>query len=413
MFNIYSILTLQKIENKMNSLFSATRTWPITALVIFSTIILTGCGGGEGKQISEPLPEEPVTGQAGDGNLQQIVDYIRIDEGLPALAAALVYDGQIIEMAATGSRKINSNKVVTIDDKWHLGSLTKSMTSTLAAMLVKQGVISWDTTIAEVYPELSGVMNNNYENVRLDQLLSHTSGMRPNLPKVNSYQTSSLDIESQRQKMVDEALTLKPEVEQGVFLYSNLGYMVAGAMMERLTSSSWEALLEDNLFTNIVMTSSGFGVPDGQDNLSQPVGHLSEGSGWKANNVDNPAVMGPAGTVHSSLEDMGNYIAAHLAGARGNDITGLLTAAEFSKLHTATDNSDYALGWAVSDSALWHNGSNTKWLADIKILPGKNVALFIVTNAADLHKEKNSNAFKAVAKLTDELVKRADAAFTN
>jgi len=397
----------------MNSLFSATRTWPITALVIFSTIILTGCGGGEGKQISEPLPEEPVTGQAGDGNLQQIVDYIRIDEGLPALAAALVYDGQIIEMAATGSRKINSNKVVTIDDKWHLGSLTKSMTSTLAAMLVKQGVISWDTTIAEVYPELSGVMNNNYENVRLDQLLSHTSGMRPNLPKVNSYQTSSLDIESQRQKMVDEALTLKPEVEQGVFLYSNLGYMVAGAMMERLTSSSWEALLEDNLFTNIVMTSSGFGVPDGQDNLSQPVGHLSEGSGWKANNVDNPAVMGPAGTVHSSLEDMGNYIAAHLAGARGNDITGLLTAAEFSKLHTATDNSDYALGWAVSDSALWHNGSNTKWLADIKILPGKNVALFIVTNAADLHKEKNSNAFKAVAKLTDELVKRADAAFTN
>jgi len=413
MFNIYSILTLQKIENKMNSLFSATRTWPIAALVIFSTIILTGCGGGEGKQISEPLPEEPVTGQAGDGNLQQIVDYIRIDEGLPALAAALVYDGQIIEMAATGSRKINSNKVVTIDDKWHLGSLTKSMTSTLAAMLVKQGVISWDTTIAEVYPELSGVMNNNYENVRLDQLLSHTSGMRPNLPKVNSYQTSSLDIESQRQKMVDEALTLKPEVEQGVFLYSNLGYMVAGAMMERLTSSSWEALLEDNLFTNIVMTSSGFGVPDGQDNLSQPVGHLSEGSGWKANNVDNPAVMGPAGTVHSSLEDMGNYIAAHLAGARGNDITGLLTAAEFSKLHTATDNSDYALGWAVSDSALWHNGSNTKWLADIKIFPGKNVALFIVTNAADLHKEKNSNAFKAVAKLTDELVKRADAAFTN
>ena len=297
----------------MNSLFSATRTWPITALVFFSMITLTGCGGGNGKQISEPLPEEPVTGQAGDGNLQPIVDYIRIDEGLPALAAVLVYDGQIIEMAATGSRKINSNNVVTIEDKWHLGSLTKSMTSTLAAMLVKQGVISWNTTIAEVYPELSGVMNNNYENVRLDQLLSHTSGMRPNLPKVNSYQTSSLDIESQRQKMVDEALILNPEVDQGVFLYSNLGYMVAGAMMERLTSTSWETLLKNSLFTNLAMTNSGFGVPDDQDNLSQPVGHLSEGSGWKANNVDNPAVMGPAGTVHSSLEDMGNYIAAHLA----------------------------------------------------------------------------------------------------
>jgi CubicO group peptidase (beta-lactamase class C family) len=398
----------------MNSISLSPRSWPISALVLFSMFILTGCGSsGDGKQISDPLPEKPVTGLAGDGKLQQIVEYIRIDAGLPALAAVLVHDGQIIEMAATGFRKINSKIAVTTEDKWHLGSLTKSMTSTLAAMLVKQGVISWSTTIADVYPELLGVMNNKYESIRLDQLLSHTSGMRPNLPTVNSYQSSSLDLESQRQTMVNEALILSPEVEQGTFLYSNLGYMVAGAMMERLTSTSWEILLQNNLFTSLAMTSSSFGVPDVQDNLSQPVGHISEGTGWKANNTDNPAVMGPAGTVHSSLEDMGNYIAAHLAGARGNDVTGLLDAVEFSKLHSATDNSDYALGWAITDSTLWHNGSNTKWLADIKIFPGENTALFIVTNAADLQKDQSSHSVKAVAELTDELVKRAYSAFAN
>jgi len=397
----------------MNCVFKTFRASPIVALALFSMIILTGCGEGNGKKISDPLPEKPLTGHAGDGNLEQIVKYIRIDAGLPALAAVLVHDGQIIEMAASGTRKISSNKSVTIEDKWHLGSLTKSMTSTLAAMLVKQGVINWGTTIVEVYPELSGVMNSKYEEIRLDQLLSHTSGMRPNLPTVNSYHSSSLDIEFQRQKMVEEALVLNPEVEQGEFLYSNLGYMVAGAMMERITSTSWEALLENHLFTSLTMTSSGFGVPDAQDNLSQPVGHFSEGSGWKANNTDNPAVMGPAGIVHSSLEDMGNYIAAHLAGARGNDVTGLLTAVEFSKLHTAAENSYYALGWAIAGSTLSHNGSNTKWLADIKIFPGKNTALFIVTNAADLQKEQNSYSFKAVEELTDELIKRADVAFSN
>jgi CubicO group peptidase (beta-lactamase class C family) len=66
--------------------------------------------------------------------------------------------------------------------------------------------------------------------------------------------------------------------------------MVAGAMMERLTNTSWETLLENNLFTNLGMASSGFGVPDAQDNLSQPIGHLSQGSGLKASNTDNPAV---------------------------------------------------------------------------------------------------------------------------
>jgi CubicO group peptidase (beta-lactamase class C family) len=376
-------------------------------------IILTGCGEGNGKKITDPLPEKPASGQAGDGNLAGIVDYIRIDKGLPALAAVLVHDGQIIEMVATGTRKINSNISVTIEDKWHLGSLTKSMTSTLAAMLVKQGTISWSTTIADVYPELSGVMNSKYENIRLDQLLSHTSGMRPNLPALNSYQTSTLDIESQRQKMVEEAVILNPEVEEGEYLYSNLGYMVAGAMMERLTSTSWETLLDNNLFNSLAMTSSGFGIPDVQDNSTQPVGHSSQGSGWKASNTDNPAVLGPAGTVHSSLENMGKYIAAHLMAARGNDVAGVLTATEFNKLHTATENSDYALGWVITDTMLSHNGSNSMWLADIKIFPEENTALFIVTNAADLQKNDQSNAFKAVAELAGELVKRADTAFAN
>jgi CubicO group peptidase (beta-lactamase class C family) len=376
--------------------------------------ILSGCGGGNGKKISEPLPnEKPATGQAGDSNLSQIVDYIRIDSGLPALAAVLVHDGQIVEMSAQGSRKIGSDIAVTGEDKWHLGSLTKSMTSTLAALLVQQGVINWNTTIADVYPELLGVMNSEYENIQLDQLLSHTSGMRANIPALNSYKDSSLDIESQRQKMVEEALVLNPEVEEGTFKYSNLGYMVAGAMMERLTNTSWETLIENNLFTNLAMTTSGFGVPDVQDNLSQPIGHLSQGSGWKAKNEDNPAVLGPAGTVHSSLEEMGNYIAAHLAGARGNDVAGLLTASEFSKLHTAAANSDYALGWNVTSYGLEHNGSNTLWLANIKIYPEKNLAIFIVTNAADIQRDQNSQSIKAIEELTNELVTRAETAFSN
>jgi hypothetical protein len=53
------------------------------------------------------------------------------------------------------------------------------------------------------------------------------------------------------------------------------------------------------------------------------------------------------------------------------------------------------------------------WLADIKIFSDKNTALFIVTNAADLQKGESSQAFKVLRELTDELVKRADATFTN
>ena len=49
-------------------------------------------------------------------------------------------------------------------------------------------------------------------------------------------------MEAQRQKMLEEALVLNPETAQGQYLYSNLGYLVAGAMMERLTAASWGTL---------------------------------------------------------------------------------------------------------------------------------------------------------------------------
>jgi CubicO group peptidase (beta-lactamase class C family) len=385
--------------------------------VVFSfLLLLTACNEGNGKKISDTLPPQPETGQAGDGQLPQIIDYIRIDSGLPAMAAVMVQNGKIIEMAATGGRSINGSVAVTIEDKWHLGSLTKSMTSTMVAMLVKQELFEWDTTIAEIYPELVGVMQTSYENIRLDQLLSHTSGMRANIPNFNKYHGSSLDLEAQRQKILQDALVLSPEVDSGEYLYSNLGYIVTGAIIEKVTGTSWETLLENSLFNSLAMSSSGFGAPDVQNNLTQPVGHASQGSGWKAitsGNTDNPAALGPAGTVHSSLENVGFYIAAHLAGARGNDVDGLLDSSEFTKLHTSMSDANYALGWSVKDGLLEHSGSNTLWLASIQINVEKNVALFIVTNAADLQNQQNSVAKKAVDRLSVELFKRADVAVVN
>jgi len=390
----------------------------IIALLIISTVLfVSGCGGGgEGKTVTELLPEKPLTGQAGDNSLDEVVDYIRIDAGLPALAAVMVHDGQIIEMSATGTRSIDAAIAVTTEDKLHLGSITKSMSSTLAAVLVKQGVINWDTTLAEVFPELLGVMHNSYESVRFEQLLSHTSGMRANIPDLNDYHNISLGIEAQRRQVVSDALVLSPEVSKGNYLYSNLGYMVAGAMMEKITGQSWEVLLDNNVFNVLGMTNSGYGSPDSNNNLTHPVGHQVQGSGWKAivqGNTDNPAVLGPAGTVHSSLGDMGEYIAAHLAGTQGNDVVGLLTGNEFTKLHTPMDNSSYALGWGVTENTISHNGSNSMWLAYTLILPKKNLALFIVTNAADLQKQENSAALNAVNVLAEEMSKRADAAFIN
>ncbi|MCJ8273401.1 MAG: beta-lactamase family protein [Psychrosphaera sp.] len=387
---------------------------------------LTGCGsssntadssnnsGNNSGNNSVPANNTaPATGQAGDGRLTEIVEYIRRENGLPALSAVMVHDGQIIEMSASGLRSIDSSVPVTTDDKWHVGSLTKSMTSTLAALLVKQGTLQWNTTIVEVFPELQGVMRAEYESVRLDELLSHTSGLTANIHNAYDYYNRTDDITTQRQQMIEEALVRAPAGNKGQFNYSNLGYMIAGAMMERLTGNSWETLLSNNVFSPLLMTNSGFGAPDTQEDLTQPVGHKMIGNSWqpiRSGPADNPPLLGPAGTVHVTLEDMGNYLGAHLAGARGLDVDGLLSAAEFEKLHTPLAIGDYALGWGVINNSLQHSGSNTMWLATMLIYPEKNLALFVATNAADLNNQ-NSVAFKATNALIGQLSARATNAF--
>src|SRR5690606_26888796 len=65
---------------------------------------------------------------------------------VPALAAAVVMNGKIVALGVSGVRKFGTDKAATIDDRFHLGSCAKSMTASVAAMLVREQKIDWTTT---------------------------------------------------------------------------------------------------------------------------------------------------------------------------------------------------------------------------------------------------------------------------
>jgi D-alanyl-D-alanine carboxypeptidase len=72
----------------------------------------------------------------------------------------------------------------------------------------------------------------------------------------------------------------------------------------------------------------------------------------------------------------------HLEGAKGKDT--LVKASTMAKLHTPWPGGDYALGWGAhgSEGVLSHDGSNTMFLARVWLLPARNVAFLVATNAA-------------------------------
>jgi len=81
---------------------------------------------------------------------------------LPAVAAAVIKDGKVVSAGAVGTRKAGIKIPVTIDDRFHLGSDTKAMTALLAAMLIEEGNLRWDTTPADIFPEIAEKMDPGF-----------------------------------------------------------------------------------------------------------------------------------------------------------------------------------------------------------------------------------------------------------
>jgi CubicO group peptidase (beta-lactamase class C family) len=349
---------------------SATRRWLVTAAFLFTIAALAHAA----------LADE----RAAD-NFDGFLEPIRLAHNVPALAALLIHGERIAGIGAVGYRKSGEVTQVGRDDRWHLGSIGKSMTATTIARLVERGLLSWELSLGEALSEAVPEMDSAYRAVTLEDLLAHRSGLVGAMTALKIWNgklwRSTEPKADLRMAIAREALALPPEAPPGeVFHYSNAGYVIAG--------EPWDELMLHELFEPLGMNSSGFGAPGKADELSQPWGHyegrsrvvpVEPGLGG-----DSPPALGPAGTIHASLGDVGRYLSAHLLGSRGRG--WLLSPDTFGQLHRPRQGQDYSLGWVVVASplagglALTHAGSNLNWYSVAWIMPALNIALFVVTN---------------------------------
>ncbi len=144
-----------------------------TESMVRGTMILLGLAAVLPLLADPPAKTEPPMAH----NLNAVLGPIRQKYELPALAAAVVRDRQLVAEGAVGVRRAGHQEAVTLHDRFHIGSCTKSMTATLCAILVDKGRLQWTTTIGEAFPKLKGKIHPDYHAVTLDQLLNHRSGL--------------------------------------------------------------------------------------------------------------------------------------------------------------------------------------------------------------------------------------------
>ena len=320
-----------------------------------------------------------------DKRLNGLLEPVRKAHNVPALGGAVVTSEGLEAAGATGIRKVGLDVAVTADDEWHIGSDTKAMTAAMIGALVERGKLRWETTVEEVFPDEAASMSPELRKVTLLQLLSHRSGLPANIPwGLVPRRGTTRD---QRLTVIRGLGSVRLAAEPGAkYLYSNLGYVIAGAMAEKAADAVWEDLLRKIVFEPLGMTGAGFGGVGTPARVDQPYGHGEDGLPARGNgpDMDNPPVMGPAGTVHLRLADWAKFAADQLRGERGE--RALLKPETYKRLHTPPFGGDYALGWLVADrewgggTVLTHAGSNTMNYAVVWLAPARGFAVLVVCN---------------------------------
>jgi CubicO group peptidase (beta-lactamase class C family) len=343
-----------------------------------------------------------------DGVLSDVLEPIRAQYELPALAAAVVKDGKIVAQGAVGVRVLGLDIPVTQEDRFHLGSDGKAMTATLAGMMIDEGKLRWDSTIGEVLGPVIPGLKPKFAAITLEQLLSHTSGIPSDTeemlklyfdPEVFDYTLTAY-----RLRMISEwGTTHELTVPAGsTFQYSNLGYAIVGAMIEQASGKPWEYLITTRIFEPLGLTSAGLGPQATFGKYDAAIGHAVDANGkitprpWGPA-ADGPAVVGPAGIAHMNVADFATWAGWNAGeGKRGPALVKPETLKRLHQAHIKTEipkpkpgtpkSGSYALGWGISKfdwtdkPVLTHNGSNSMNLAMILVDVHNDAGIVVVTN---------------------------------
>ena len=316
------------------------------------------------------------------GDLSAVLRPILAAHGpVPALFGAIVDHGRMTDLGVAGVRQAGSPAAVTADDPVHLGSDTKAMTAVLVARLVADGRVKWTDTVGSLFPDRRRDMDAAAAAVTVADLVRHTAGLPHDLPW--SSFDATLPIREQRREAVRRALAVPPLTPPGrTFAYSNVGYVILGAIIEFKAGRSWEDEAADRLFRPLEMTTAGFGPPGTTGEVDAPWGHHLQDGRAVPTQLDNPPVMGPAGRVHCTMADWARFV-----GQFCGPTAPLLPASALAELTTPAVGQTYAGGWEVTrrpwagGRVLTHAGSNKAWFCVAWVAPDRGFAVLAAANA--------------------------------
>jgi uncharacterized protein YbbC (DUF1343 family)/CubicO group peptidase (beta-lactamase class C family) len=320
-----------------------------------------------------------------EGRIDQAV-HRSMDEG--NMAGCVVLIGRtagVVFEKAYGYRSIEPEKEdMTTDTVFDMASLTKPVaTATSVMLLVERGKLKLDDKVAEYIPEFS---NNGKEDITIEQLLVHSSGLIPDNPMA--------DFEKGWESAAAKVYDLKPLFAPGTeFKYSDNNFILLGKIIEDVAGKPLDEFAKEEIFAKLGMNETGY-LPSDELKARSASTEKTEDK-WLKGEVHDPraakmgGVAGHAG-VFSTARDMAIYATMMLQDGRYGDAQ-VLAADTVRDMTTsrAAGNNKRALGWdkrsaysrnrgrSMSERAFGHGGftGTAMWID-----PGLDLYVIFLSN---------------------------------
>lgn len=323
---------------------------------------------------------------------QDLLDEATRRHRVPAASLAVLADGEVTSLA-TGVLHRGTGVQATPDALFQIGSITKVYTTTLLMQLVADGKLELDTRVAEVLPDFRVADAEVARQVTVQHLLTHTSGIDGDLFTDTGRGDDCLE------RYVREcagAAQIHPL--DATLSYCNLGFVVAGRMVEVLTGQVWDTVLRERLLEPLGLTHTAT-LPEDVLRFRAAMGHQADPGEqpepapvWGL-----PRSVGPAGVINARAADVVAFARMHLDGGRAPDGTQVLPTelveamsrplVDVPNPYGLADH--WGLGWFVCDwdgrSVYGHDGSTVGQNAFLRIDPGSGVAVALLTNGGQTH----------------------------
>lgn len=323
--------------------------------------------------------------------LHETIEKMMKDLSVPGAAIAVIKDGEVIMAEGFGYRNVEKKEPVTPQTRFAIGSTTKAFGTLSLSLLAQQQKFEWDAPVKSYIPSFAFSDPLASKHVTARDLACHRLG-------INSHDVLWSNPSLTRKDIAEKMKYLPLEAPfRGAFLYNNLAYATLSYIAENITNQTWEEYVTEHILEPLQMNQTNFSVTDSQrtDNYALP--YISKEERITKIPFRNIDVVGAAGCMNSTIEDMSKWILFHLNGGKVGEhelISSELLFEIYAPHNPVPEQpplsmpespiSCYGMGWFITTyrgyKTIHHSGGIDGFSAFASFIPNENIGVVVLTN---------------------------------